>query len=167
MAKQSGARKQTERCWLTPDTRSVKQQPLWGSEGLASCPDGCSPLERTINQIMPNRRASFQTTHSKLPISAHRKGASTHPHTLHLTIYYCTVAPQFWECISLKGRDRLWKPKLPCSLFHEADSEFSGSWGQIWEARMKRAKPVFWVTPIKRLKGKDSGFIHFNQIYLQ
>lgn len=39
----------------------------------------------------------------------------TSPHTTS-HIYYCTVAPQLWECISLKGRDRLWKPKLPCSL---------------------------------------------------
>lgn len=169
MAKQSGATQQTERCWLTPETRSVKQQPLWGSEGLDSCPDGSSPFERTINQIMPNRWASFQMTHSKLPISAHRKGTFTHPHTPHLI--FTTVLWHLREYIGLKGRDGLWKPKLPHSLpvFREADSEFSGhhrSWSQIWEAWTKRAKPVFWVTPIKCLHGKDSGFIHFNQIHL-
>lgn len=160
-AKQSCTTQQTEWCWLTQETRSVKQQPLWG---LDSCPDGCSPFERMINQMMPNRWASFQITHSKLPISAHRKGAFTHPHTARLI--FTTVLWHPRESIGLKGRDGLWEPKLPRSLCsvrqtQEFSGHSSGSWGQIWEAWMKRAKPVFWVTPISH--GKDSGFIHLTK----
>lgn len=110
-AKQSCTTQQTEWCWLTQETRSVKQQPLWG---LDSCPDGCSPFERMINQMMPNRWASFQITHSKFPISAHRKGAFTHPHTARLI--FTTVLWHPRESIGLKGRDGLWERKLPHSL---------------------------------------------------
>lgn len=110
-AKQSCTTQQTERCWLTPETRSVKQQPLWD---LDSWPDGCRPFERMINQMMANRWASFQITHSKLPISAHRKGAFTHPHTPRLI--FTTVLWHPRESIGLKGRDGLWEPKLPRSL---------------------------------------------------
>lgn len=101
--------------WHTtaPETRGVKQQPSRGSEGLGSCPDGCSPLERMVNQTVPNWPASFQITHSKLPIAAHRKGTSPHT-TAHISC--CTVTPQYWEYRSLKRRNGLWKPKLPCIL---------------------------------------------------
>lgn len=78
-------------------------------------------MSRWMQSIRENDKPSDAKSMSQLPNnprqtshSAHRKGASTHPHTARLILTTVLWHPR--ESVGLKGRDGLWEPKLPRSL---------------------------------------------------